>query len=304
MFNEYGDALKRLYKTAKHEGKRPAVTCAQTQEDEAGTSYVTPKDIEHDNKIFVFIDGDTSKAVSVWNLPPCQVDYIDDLAVYVGEDAGGKLSIVEADKELMNAEFGEAARTVLLGQLAGDLIKLILPSRNFKPLRVRPHETGGLNIVIEPHRYEYGVTSYVWDDPSAYDLSAVTVTSGYRKPVIIGIDPSTQAITTATGAERSLAMPAFTLTEYNTVVSANPGKLWLAGYARTDGVTSFQTLQDLVDLRAWLTPGGGIANGNSFMPIDLDFPLTIADNQQVPIRRLNIVAGGVLTVSGVLDIIA
>lgn len=304
MINELSGILRKGRETAKHSGVQIAVTTNMPQITEDGVTYDTPRDIERTNHIWVLIDGDLSKPVSVWNIGAARVPYKENIQVVLNTDVFGNLKIIDSDPTQVDFMYGEAANTLFLGELVGEIISLVLPSRKFKPLRVRPDASGGLNVVIENGIYQFSDHSYAYMDVTPIDLSTITVSSGMKRPVLVGIDPATNTPTTAYGDEVPITLPEFTIVEYNAVIEANLSKLWLAGYQRKDGITAFQTAQDLTDARAWLSPGaGGVAAGNTFMPINLDFELIIPVNRQVPVKRLNIIDGGILQLNGILDLI-
>jgi hypothetical protein len=202
------------------------------------------------------------------------------------------------DEGRMLDAYGDVAKSYTLPAIAGELRQEIVPGWRFKPLRVRADaETAGLNVFIEPGRYEYLDTSYIWDSTAVTDL-AVTVSSNMKRAVIVGIDPVAGTPVVASGTERSVTLPDMTLYDYNLLINANKGKLWLFGYQRKSGVSVFQSLTDLVDLRAYLSLGGGVTSGGSFMPIELDFALTIPANRQAMVHTFRVVDGGSLRVLG------
>lgn len=294
------EVLKRGRDTAKHATIRRAVTVAVAQTDDDGNTVTTTRDMERDNRIWVLEDGSEAKPVSVLNAGTARVPQKEGIPVALDKDFTGNLKIVDADIELADFMFGQALNSLFLGELVGKLIDVIWPEDKFEPLLVRADSvSGGLNVLIKPGRYEYANGSIWWDSIAPYDVSAATVSSGMKRVVLIGLDPTTNTITTASGTERSIADYDFTASDANTVANDNPGVIWLAWYQRQDGVTSFQTAFDLHSFRAFVGVDSPTSN---LMPIELDYPLTIPANSQIPVRQLTVVSGGLLTIEGILDI--
>jgi len=299
--------LRRFQENARHAGKLTGVTTFITYVDESGASSRVIRDPENSNKIFVRLDEsdtqtlteDARAPIAVWNLN--KVQYKEGVYVELAYDRAGDLEIAGADNQLMHDAYEQAAGTIASPELVGELKREIVPGWRFKPLRVRPHESGGLNVVIEDGRYQYANASYAWLDKTPLDIASVSVSSGNKRPVIIGIEPGTDTAVLAYGSEVSLALPAFTLADYNTVATDNLGRIWLFGYEHKNGKTTFADLYDLIDIREYISPSGGVSSGQFFMPINLTFDLTIPAGYQVAVRRLNITTG-TLTINGVLDI--
>lgn len=301
--------LRRFQENARHAGKLTGVTTYITYVNEAGTSTRVIRDPENSNKIYVRLDEtdtqtltENSRApIAVWNLN--KVQYKEGIYVELAYDRAGDLEIVGTDNQLMHDAYEQAAGTIASPEVAGELKREIVPGWRFKPLRVRPHGSGGLNVIIEDGRYQYANASYAWLNKDPIDIADVSVSSNSKRPVIVGIQPGTDTAVLAYGSEVSTALPAFTLADYNDIANDNLGNVWLFGYEHKDGKTAFADIYDLVDIREYISPGGGISSGQGFMPINLNFALTIpAGYQAPPVRRLNIVSGGVLTINGVLDI--
>lgn len=303
--------LRQFRTGAKHAGKVKAVTFAPTQVLEDGTSITDVRDRQRSGYIWVRIDNnvpqattdDARAAVSVRCLKVA--NYKEGLPVWIEKDADGEWHVEALDEAQAIDTYQDAAANMTLPELSGDIVRLILLADRFKYLRCRQApEFGGLNVIIEDGIYLFSDDSYAWLDKTPIDLSTISVSSGKKRPVLIGIDPATNTSTTLAGTEvpNTAVYPAFTLADYNELIRTDLTKMWLKGYERKDGVTSFQTLDDLVDVRPFLSPGAsGISSGGYFMPVDLTFTLTIPANRQVPVRRLT-VSTGTLTVEGILDI--
>ena len=217
-----GARLKRGRETAKHATVQPATTIAVAQVDDNGVTVTQPKDVEKGNKIFVQLANDQSRTVSVWNIGKIAVPNKEGIPVYVDRNPGGELQIVDADALLMDSAFDQAANSELLPELIDELIRWIMPGRNFKPLRARQAaEYGGLNVVIEDGIFQFNNASYAWLDKTPIDLSTVTVSAGMKRPVLVGIDPATAESAILEGDEISTALPDFTLADYNEIMRAN-----------------------------------------------------------------------------------
>lgn len=305
-FNRLIPMLKKGRETAVHAKTLSGVTTAVTQVNDSGVSVRSVRNVERANQIWVRLDEtdtqtlseDAREPVSVWNF---KVPYKEGIYVILGFNRAGEMRIVDMDEQAMDDAYQELAGTFAVPERSGELVQEVVPGWRFKPLRVRPDVSGGLNVVIEDGIYFYGDDFYAWTDKTPIDLADISVSSSTKRAVIIGIDPTDNTSVTAYGDEVSLALPEFTIIDYIAVANANFGKIWLMGYSRESGVTGFQSIYDLIDLRPYVSVSGA-ASGAGFMPIDLDYELSIPANKQVAVRRLNVVAGGVITVDGVLDI--
>jgi hypothetical protein len=296
--------LSRTLDTAVHRRTLSGVTTAYTHFDDDGNEFTDVLDHNNPNHIWVRLDEtdtqtltqDARAPISVWNYKVR--DDKEGIYVKLNYDGNDELEIIGVDNQRMSDAYGELAATFATPRRAGALVNEIVPDRNFEPLRVRPDESGGLVVYIGPGRYEYADRSYYWDASGTLDLEDVPVSSGTKRAVIIGLDPVTELPTLAYGDEVLTTLPGFTLADYNAVINDNIGKVWLCGYERVDGVTSFASLFDLVFLRAYLNPLG-TASGASFMPVELTYELTIPDNKQAFVRELYVTSGS-LIVNGAL----
>lgn len=301
--------LKRGRETAPHATKRKAVTFPAVQVLEDGTTVTDVRDrqrtgyiyVKYDNNVPQSATDDARSGVSVRCVGRV-ANYKPDVPVWVERDADGEDHVIGLDEAQAIDAYEDAASTMTMPELPGGYPRDIVSGWRFKPLRVRIADEGGLSVMIEEGIYEYADQSFAWIDNTPVDLSSISVSSGMKRPVIIGLDPATETAITAYGDETPVIMPLFTLVDYNVVRNANPGKIWLFGYEHKDGKTAFTDIYDLKDIRAYLSPGQGVSSGGSFMPIELDFALTIPANRQVPVRRLTVTTSGVLTVDGILDV--
>jgi hypothetical protein len=302
------DVIRKLQifqQRAKHAGKIKAEIFPVPQELDDGTVVTDVRDRQRPGYSMVRLDNDVPQSltadarsfVSVRNLNAA--NYKAGVFVYIERDVDGEWHVPHQDEAANLDSHGEAAATLGLPALHGELLKLVLESRNFKPNRVRPDASGGLNIYIEEGIYSYADTYFAWDDPTPYDLSTISVSSGKQKPVIIGLNPATNSIITAEGSEKTLAEP-ISKADFITVMNTVPGKIWLAGYARIHGVTAFRTEFDLVDIRAWLSPGQGVSSGSGGMPIELNYELTIPANYQHVVDYMVTADGGSLINYGIV----
>lgn len=302
--------LKTILLGAKHRGKRKATTYAQEQVLENGTTVTDVADHERDGYVFVRYDDDEPQTyqdnarsgVSVRCVGRV-ADYEPGVSVWVVKDADGEDHVDSLEEAGALDTYGKGAASKTLPRIARELLKWIVPARNFAPLRAyQATEYGGLNVVIEKGFYGFDSDSHFYADTTPIDLTTVSVTSGYLRPVLIGIDPSTETPVLQAGDEFPATLPsAYTEAGFNAIIRTHLDKLWVSGYLRRSGITTWQTPDDLIDVRAFLSPGAGtIAGGSTFMPINLDYELTINANRQVVVDYMTTSGDGALINYGIV----
>jgi hypothetical protein len=301
-----GQRLKKALPTIKHAGTRRAVTYAATQEDATGATVVSVRDVNREGYVNVRLDENETQGLTEDPRQGFSVrclnaaDWKEGVGVLLGRGVDGEEEVIGTDDARNLDSFGAHAAAFKRPLVNGNLDMSIIPGWRLEPLRVRPDSiSGGLNVVIEDGIYEYAGTSVAFTDKTPIDLGSISVSSGMRRPVIIGVDPATNTAITAYGDEVMASGYAFTIIDYNNVRTANPGKIWPFAYERKDGVTAFRSIYDLIYIGALYNPTG-IAGGVGFMPIDLGYELTIPPNQQFVVDYMTTVDGGSLINYGIL----
>ncbi len=301
-----GQRFKKALPTIKHVGKQHAITYAATQ-DVNGVTYITPEDKERTGYVYVRFDENETQSLTEDPRAAVSVrcfnaaDWKEGVPVILEQDVDGEWHVAGVDESRALDAFGAHAKAFTKPAVNGNLNMDIVPGWRFEPLRAYiDANAGGLNVIIAPGIYEFADDSYAWEDQTPINLATISVTSGMKRPVLIGIDPATGLSTTAYGDEVSVSMPKFTRVDYNELKRSNLGKLWQAGYERDARYSAFNSIYDLTDLRAFQSPGaGGVASGNTFMPTHLDFELTVPSGRQAPVQRqFFVVSGGRLIVDG------
>lgn len=208
--------------------------------------------------------------------------------------------VITGIRELDGTElYADAAPSINVPPLIGELMpETVWPSRNLLPGRIRWTTAGGLLIYIEPFHYDGGyfpggtldLTAYVpsvankkawvkvWVNPNAANVNAMPgATAGSN--VDLSVNPMSEADLAA--------------------ITISPSYIPVAGIVLTNGDTAITSTTLIADARQWINAPQA---ASQFMPYILATALTIPAAGQIAVRRMQVAAGGTLTVLGILDI--
>ncbi len=179
--------------------------------------------------------------------------------------------VLQADPIKAPEALGAAASDLNQPDSHGELLATALPNRLLKDLRLRlaqPSEGNALTVVLEAGIYEDASSDLVYVALQVLDLTSELPSSGMKVPVALGLD-SSAALLPYSGTEVTiptppLVTPFFDLsTFYDLRDAATGADLWLWALALYDGQTGFQSTDDFIDLRPYLSLSGGGSGADS-----------------------------------------
>lgn len=256
-----------------------------------GVTSVKVTDSDTKNLVWAKLYGSDERIVQAYNT---RVQPRDKAPVWLRQLSDGTYEIEGGRSRDGTELYGEAAGTVFLQELIGELMATVWAARNLKPGRARLSENGGLYIHIEPffHNGE-------WIAPDDFDLTAnIPATSDTHAWVALTYDPNGAALSAVTGTEHALA---YTLNEDdNDGISLSPDHIPLAKIELFDSTTALDGSTRIVAWQNWITAPVSV---EQYWPIEITDTRTLPANTQIMVRRQAVTGDGVLNVLGVLDVV-
>lgn len=242
------------------------------------------------NQIWVRLFDSTAQTVSAYNIA---VTPRPGAQVWVNRTPEGVYSVVGLREKAATEQYGEAAATVNTPELIGETLRMVLPSEQFKPGRVRQHSSGALAVFIEPFVQGGNVLGN-----QVIDLTATVgaITTGYRAWVVLTVD-TLNAVTINVGTESVVTFPSVPDDAYAVSVPAGDMRLWAYNFAAGD--TALPTAPTrIVDLRTFIS-APVVPGTDAQIPIDLqNDDYTVATNRQVTVGRFVFSGAGALVLNG------
>lgn len=259
--------------------------------NDSGTSSVKVDDSDTKNLVWVKLQGQSERIVQAINT---KVAPRDKMPVLLRRLVTGEFVIAEGDPIAGTELYGEAAGSLFVPELIGELLATVWPARNLKPGRVKLSASGGLNLDVEAFYYSGGRFG-----GGAIDLtSSVPASSGKQKWAVIWYDPASAALGVTTSAEYDLIYP---LDEPELGAVALPvSYIRLAGVLMKYGDTAFSASTIIIAAQNWIDAP---VSTEAYFPITITDSRTIPTNRQLVVSRVMVDSGGSLMVNGILKVI-
>jgi hypothetical protein len=255
-----------------------------------GVTSVKVTDPDTVNLVWAKLYGSDERIVQAYNT---RVQPRDKCPVWLRQLADGTFEVEGGRARDGSDLYQEAAGTVFLQELIGELLATVWGARNLKPGRARLSELGGMNLYIEAFFHS---TGYFGGDD--IDLTAyIPATASTHAWVKVWYDPVSDVLGATLGTEYGLP---YTLTKDDLgAISISPNYIPLAGVILTNGDTALSAASVIEAAQNWIDAP---ISSEQFFPIEITNEYTIPVNRQIAVRRLAVTGSGVLTVNGVLDV--
>jgi hypothetical protein len=151
-----------------------------------------------------------------------------------------------------------------------------------------------MNLYVFPLAWSGGAWSGGTIDLTTY----IPVTANKKVLALIGIDTLTATLSVTLGTEVEQAMPDFTTLDA-ALIATSDSIIRCGAVTLTYQMTVIDATVALIDARPWIEPP---ASTSSWDPYWVDSVITLPAKKQSHVRFVNVTAGGVLTVLGLLDV--
>lgn len=199
------------------------------------------------NQVYVRLNDSASQTVIAFNI---SITPYPNAQVWVERTPEGEYAVLRVRERAGTEQYGEAATTVNLPEVVGDVLRMVLPGRNFKPGRVREDSSGTLTAYVEP--FIYGGKQL---GGKAIDLSSAvgSITTNNRAWIVISAN-TTNNLTATTGDDLSSILPPSV--DDALAVDVPDGDIRLWAYNMASGASDLPTdLNYIADLRTHVTTG-------------------------------------------------
>jgi hypothetical protein len=284
--------LKRKARQARRKMQAAHLIEADLTEwlNDDGVTSVKVTDSDANNLVWAYVQGQGNEPVQVYNI---SVQPRNHAPVWVRQLADGTFEVERLRSRDGSEFYGEAAASMNIGELIGELMATVWSARNLKPGRARLSELGGMYVYIEEFFYSGG--KFAGDNLDLTDY--VPTTTDKQVWAVIYYDPVSAALGVTTGTEYDLV---YTMNEIDLgAIALAPQYIPLAGVILTEGDTALSGSSTIVARQPWIDAP---INSEQFFPIEITDTRTIPANRQIAVRRLAVTGSGVLNVYGVLDI--
>lgn len=190
--------------------------------------------------------------------------------------------------------YGEAAGTMNMPELIGELMATVWAARNLKPGRVRLSDVGGMSVYVEAFYHASGYFPGGLIDLTSY----IPATTDKQVWCVVYYDPDGDELGAMNGTEYDLP---YTMNETDLgAIALSPHWIRLAGIVLTEGDTAITAASIIIAAQSWID--APVTNDN-FFPIHITDTRTIPSNRQQVVDSIFVDTGGILTIDGILRII-
>ena len=202
------------------------------------------------NKVWVRLYSADAQAQEAWNT---RVVPVQNMPVNVERTNNG-LEIIGLDKYRADLLYGVQAPSLDRSVIA-EAPDIIIPGRNYKPMRVRPIDDSTLRVHVEPFFYRYAGTLVLWPGGVVDLTDYLPSTSGYWRFVYVTINPISNSLVLLSGDETGFVsdLVSSALVDFDTT-----GLILLDAVRLQAGQSAFSNdLQDFAYGRVSATDVGG-----------------------------------------------
>lgn len=262
-----------------------------TYANDDGVTSVKVTDVDTKNLVWAKLLGSDERIVQAYNT---RVQPRNKAPVWLRQLADGTYEVEGLRSRDGTDFYGEAAGTMNMPELIGELMGTVWPARNLKPGRARLSDAGGMTLYIEAFYHSQGY--FIGDTIDLADY--VPATTDKQVWAVVWYDPLSEALGVTTGDEYDLP---YTMIDTDLgAISIPPQYIPLAGVVLTEGDTALSGSSVIIARQNWIDAP---VTAEAFFPIHITDTRIIPENRQQVVDSVFVDAGGILIIDGILRVI-